>query len=86
MGTTSPDITLALPAQIARKGVFRSFQISAVFPQLSVLENVRIALQRQLGTSYHFWKKKTSCETSATASRPLPEFSGSTGLDSPSAQ
>ncbi|KDP87410.1 hypothetical protein CF70_002085, partial [Cupriavidus sp. SK-3] len=45
------DITREKPAQIARRGVIRSFQISAVFPHLTVLENVRIGLQRQLGTS-----------------------------------
>jgi branched-chain amino acid transport system ATP-binding protein len=54
------DITAAAPAQIARMGVIRSFQISAVFPHLSVLQNVRIGLQRQLGTSYHFWKSERS--------------------------
>ena len=52
------DITAAAPAQIARMGVIRSFQISAVFPHLTVLQNVRIGLQRQLGTSYHFWKSE----------------------------
>ena len=50
------EITGDRPAQIARKGIIRSFQISAVFPQLSVLENVRIALQRGLGQSFHFWR------------------------------
>src|SRR5436309_10657724 len=45
------DITGEKPAHIARRGVVRSFQISAVFAHLSVLENVRIALQRKLGTS-----------------------------------
>eukprot|EP01133_Synstelium_polycarpum_P005475 gene5475-6331_t len=54
------DITAAKPAQIARMGVIRSFQISAVFPHLSVLQNVRIGLQRQLGTSFHFWKSERS--------------------------
>jgi branched-chain amino acid transport system ATP-binding protein len=52
------DITREKPAQIARRGVIRSFQISAVFPHLSVLENVRVALQRKLGTSFHFWKSE----------------------------
>jgi branched-chain amino acid transport system ATP-binding protein len=56
------DITGEKPAQIARRGVVRSFQISAVFPHLSVLENVRIALQRQLGTSFHFWKPERSLQ------------------------
>ena len=50
------DITGEKPAQIARRGIIRSFQISAVFPHLSVLENVRIGLQRKLGTAFHFWK------------------------------
>jgi len=50
------DITAAGAAQVARRGIVRSFQVSAVFPRLSVLENVRIALQRTLGTSFHFWK------------------------------
>ena len=50
------DITSAAPAQIARQGIIRSFQISAVFPHLTVMENVRIGLQRTLGTSFHFWK------------------------------
>jgi branched-chain amino acid transport system ATP-binding protein len=54
------DITSAKPAQIARMGIIRSFQISAVFPHLTVLQNVRIGLQRELGTSYHFWKSERS--------------------------
>jgi branched-chain amino acid transport system ATP-binding protein len=54
------DITNEAPAQIARNGIIRSFQISAVFPHLSVMENVRIGLQRTLGTSFHFWKSGTS--------------------------
>ena len=54
------DITHERPAQIARRGIVRSFQISAVFPHLTVLENVRAALQRKLGTSFHFWKPEKS--------------------------
>ena len=56
------DITRAKPADIARRGMIRSFQISAVFPNLTVLENVRIALQRKLGTSFHFWKREKTLE------------------------
>ena len=56
------DITQEKPAQIARKGVVRSFQISAVFPHLTVLENVRIALQRKLGMSFHFWRSQKMLE------------------------
>ena len=54
------DITHAKPAQIARRGIIRSFQISAVFPHLTVLENVRIGLQRSMGNSFHFWKSEKS--------------------------
>ena len=54
------DITAEKPAAIARRGVIRSFQISAVFPHLTVLENVRVALQRKLGTSYQFWRSDRS--------------------------
>jgi branched-chain amino acid transport system ATP-binding protein len=54
------DITRDAPAQVARRGVIRSFQISAVFPHLTALENVRAALQRNLGTSFHFWKPERS--------------------------
>ena len=50
------DITREKPADIALRGVIRSFQISAVFPHLTPLENVRVALQSKLGTAYHFWK------------------------------
>ena len=54
------DITREESAQIARRGVVRSFQISATFPNLSVMENVRIALQRKLGTSFHFWRPQAT--------------------------
>jgi branched-chain amino acid transport system ATP-binding protein len=52
------DITAETSAHIARRGVIRSFQISSVFPHLSVLENVRVALQRQLHNSFHFWRSE----------------------------
>ncbi|MDO8606424.1 MAG: ABC transporter ATP-binding protein [Phaeospirillum sp.] len=50
------DITKTEPAAIARQGMVRSFQISAVFGHLSVMENVRVALQRVQGASFHFWR------------------------------
>jgi branched-chain amino acid transport system ATP-binding protein len=49
------DITAMQPADVARLGIVRSFQISAIFPHMSVLENVRIALQRKRGGSFDFW-------------------------------
>jgi len=54
------DITARNPAELARRGIVRSFQVSAVFPHLTALENVRIGLQRRLGTSFHFWKPEAS--------------------------
>ena len=54
------DITGEKPAEIARRGIIRSFQISAVFPNLTLLENVRLGLQRKLGTSYQFWRSERS--------------------------
>lgn len=54
------DITHEKPAQTARRGIVRSFQISAVFPHMTVLENIRAALQRNLGTSFHFWKSENT--------------------------
>ncbi len=56
------DITREAPQRIARMGMVRSFQISAVFPHMTVLENVRIALQRSLGTSFHFWRSSRTLE------------------------
>jgi branched-chain amino acid transport system ATP-binding protein len=56
------DITAEKPAQVARRGVVRSFQISATFPNLTALENVRIGLQRATGTSFHFWKPERSLD------------------------
>jgi branched-chain amino acid transport system ATP-binding protein len=52
------DITRLRPAQVARLGLVRSFQISAVFPHLTALENVRIALQRARGASFDFWRSE----------------------------
>ena len=53
------DITHEAPADVARMGLVRSFQISAVFPYLTALENVRVALQRKRGGSFDFWRAET---------------------------
>src|SRR5579871_693026 len=53
------DITATPPADVARLGLVRSFQISAVFPHMTALENVRVALQRQHGHSFDFWRSKS---------------------------
>jgi branched-chain amino acid transport system ATP-binding protein len=54
------NITNAKPAAVARQGMVRSFQISAVFGHMTVLENVRVALQRVLGTSFQFWRSDST--------------------------
>ena len=54
------DITAAKPAEVARMGLVRSFQISAVFPHLSVLDNVRVALQRPSGLANQFWRSSSA--------------------------
>ena len=56
IGYNGRDITAMKPADIARLGLVRSFQISAVFPHLTVLENVRVAVQRTRGGSFDFWR------------------------------
>ena len=56
------DITREAPAATARRGLVRSFQISATFPHLTVMENVRIGLQKKLGTEFHFWRSKKSLD------------------------
>lgn len=56
------DITGASAATISRMGLVRSFQLSAVFPHLSVRENVRVALQRKLGSSFFFWRSERTLD------------------------
>jgi branched-chain amino acid transport system ATP-binding protein len=56
------DISAEKPSQIARKGIIRSFQISAVFPHMTVLENVRFGIQRTLGSSFYFWRNINSLD------------------------
>jgi branched-chain amino acid transport system ATP-binding protein len=70
------DITAARPADIAAMGMVRSFQISAVFPHLSVLENVRVALQRQRGDSFDFWRSDRVLETYHARAEELIDWVG----------
>jgi len=83
------DITAARPAQIARQGIIRSFQISAVFPHLTVMQNVRIGLQRALGTSFHFWRSERSLNAlndkaaALLAEVDLREFADTVTVDLP---
>ena len=70
------DITREKPADIALRGVVRSFQISAVFPHLTALENVRVALQRRLGNACHFWKSDRTLSSLDDKARELLDSVG----------
>jgi branched-chain amino acid transport system ATP-binding protein len=70
------EITRARPADIARMGLVRSFQISAVFPHLTVLENVRIALQKKRGNSFDFWRSDTVLDQLNDRARELIDAVG----------
>jgi branched-chain amino acid transport system ATP-binding protein len=83
------DITALPPADVARLGLVRSFQISAVFPHLTVRENVRIALQRKRGGSFDFWRSKTVLDglneraVALLDSVGLSDFADHTAVDLP---
>ena len=67
-------ITAMKPNEIARLGLVRSFQISAVFGHMSVRDNVRVALQQREGNSFHFWKSARSLDAlNARADQLLAE-------------
>ena len=70
------NITGSRPSAIARLGMVRSFQISAIFPHLTVLENVRIALQRKLGHSFDFWRSARMLDALDPRARELLESVG----------
>ena len=70
------NITGSRPSAIARMGMVRSFQISATFPHLTVLENVRIALQRKLGHSFDFWRSARMLDALDPRARELLDSVG----------
>ena len=83
------DITTQKPAQVARRGMVRSFQISATFPHLTVVENVRIGLQRVTGRTFHFWRSDRSLDALNDRAMErletvgLTEFAGWTTVELP---
>ena len=70
------DITKTEPADVARLGLVRSFQISAVFLHMTVLENIRVALQRTLGDSFHFWRPQSELSVLDSRAAELAEAVG----------
>ena len=75
------EITGSRPSTIARAGLVRSFQISAVFPHLTVLENVRVALQGRRGASFDFWRSGRVLEELNARARELIEAVGLTEFE-----
>ena len=75
------DITAERPADIARAGLVRSFQISAVFPHLTVLDNVRVALQRARGNSFDFWRSQNVLNRFNARARELLDAVGLAGFE-----
>ena len=79
------DITALKPADVARLGLIRSFQISAVFPHLTALENVRVALQRERGDNFDFWRSKSLLNQYNDRARDLLDQVGLTSFADTSA-
>lgn len=78
------DISKSDPATVASKGLVRSFQISAVFGQMTVLENVRVALQRKIGMTWAFWRKDSTLNVLDARAKELIEMVGLTRyIDTP---
>ena len=75
------DITNTKPADVARLGLVRSFQISAVFPHLTALENVRLALQRARGNSFDFWRSERTLVPLDDAAAALLDDVGLAGFE-----
>ena len=65
------DITRMAPADVARLGMVRSFQISAVFANLTALENVRVALQRFRNDGFFFWRSERALDELNERARAL---------------
>ena len=75
------DITRERPARVARRGLVRSFQTSAVFPHLSVRDNVRVALQRPLANSFQFWRSQRVLDRLNGRALELLDAVGLAGFD-----
>ena len=75
------DITAERPAGIARRGMVRSFQISAVFPHITVRDNVRVALKQKLGNSFHFWRSERVLGDLNSRAETLLEAVGLSGFE-----
>ena len=76
------EITGSKPSTIARAGLVRSFQISAVFPHLTVLENVRVALQGKRGASFDFWRSGRALDGLNDRARELIDAVGLSEFES----
>ena len=61
------------PQRINRAGLARSFQITNIFPRLSVLENIRIAVMQRRRVQYTFWRRLATMAAVREASEQLLE-------------
>ena len=61
----SRDITGRKPFEINRMGLSRSFQITNIFPRMSVFENIRCATLYPLGYKYSFWHRLDALKDAA---------------------
>ncbi|MCO5162081.1 MAG: ABC transporter ATP-binding protein [Mesorhizobium sp.] len=81
------DISRLRTSEVARRGLVRSFQISATFPHLTARENVRVALQSSYGTAYHFWRSLRAVEPLNSRADDLLEQVGlANNRDTPAAE
>jgi branched-chain amino acid transport system ATP-binding protein len=81
------DITFLGPAEIAQRGLVRSFQISAVFPHMTVRENLLVPLQRSLGVALYFWRSEKCLGALHDRAGELMDAVGLDGLaDRPAAE
>lgn len=74
------DITRLSPADVARLGIVRSFQISAIFQGMTVFENLRVALARPLGLSFQFWRSLACLQSTEARAAELMEAVGLTAF------
>ncbi len=72
------EISASDPATVSSMGLVRSFQISAVFGQMTVLENVRVALQQKAGMTWAFWRRDRTLKVLDARALELIEMVGLT--------
>ncbi len=70
------NVTGMAPQQINRRGLARSFQITNIFPRLSVYENIRCAVLWSLGYRYSFWQRVSALPDARARSEEIVQKIG----------